>query len=74
MVIANVEEKTIPSHSESLDFLDELGFKTNKNVRTCETIEEVIAYVEEWEEKRPHLAYEIDGIVIKVDYLLNKKA
>lgn len=65
--LANVEEKTIPSHSESLDFLGELGFKTNPNRRTCETIEEVIAYVEEWQEKRPHLDYEIDGIVIKVD-------
>ena len=65
--LANVEEKTISSHSESLDFLGELGFKTNPNRRTCETIEEVIAYVEEWQEKRPHLDYEIDGIVIKVD-------
>ncbi|PGO23168.1 DNA ligase (NAD(+)) LigA [Bacillus cereus] len=65
--LANVEEKTIPSHSESLDFLGELGFKTNQNRRTCETIEDVIAYVEEWQEKRPHLDYEIDGIVIKVD-------
>lgn len=65
--LANVEEKTIPSHSEALDFLGELGFKTNPNRRTCETIEEVIAYVEEWQEKRPHLDYEIDGIVIKVD-------
>ncbi|EJS64320.1 NAD-dependent DNA ligase LigA [Bacillus cereus] len=65
--LANVEEKTIPSHSESLDFLGELGFKTNPNRRTCESIEEVIAYVEEWQEKRPHLDYEIDGIVIKVD-------
>ncbi|HDR7948270.1 TPA: NAD-dependent DNA ligase LigA [Bacillus toyonensis] len=65
--LANVEEKTISSHSESLDFLGELGFKTNPNRRTCETIEEVIAYVEEWQEKRPNLDYEIDGIVIKVD-------
>ncbi|MGE7884330.1 NAD-dependent DNA ligase LigA [Bacillus sp. NPDC094077] len=65
--LANVEEKTILSHSESLDFLGELGFKTNPNRRTCESIEEVIAYVEEWQEKRPHLDYEIDGIVIKVD-------
>ncbi|EJQ40248.1 DNA ligase [Bacillus cereus BAG5X1-1] len=65
--LANVEEKTIPSHSESLDFLGELGFKTNPNRRTCETIEDVITYVAEWQEKRPHLDYEIDGIVIKVD-------
>ncbi|EOP76454.1 DNA ligase [Bacillus cereus VDM006] len=65
--LADVKEKTIASHSESLNFLGELGFKTNPNRRTCETIEDVIAYVEEWQEKRPNLDYEIDGIVIKVD-------
>ncbi|MBO1582147.1 NAD-dependent DNA ligase LigA [Bacillus sp. XF8] len=65
--LADVQEKMIASHGESLDFLGELGFKTNPNRRTCETIEDVIAYVEEWQEKRPNLDYEIDGIVIKVD-------
>ncbi|PGS03451.1 NAD-dependent DNA ligase LigA [Bacillus pseudomycoides] len=65
--LADVKEKTIASHSESLNFLGQLGFKTNPNRRTCETIEDVIAYVEEWQEKRPNLNYEIDGIVIKVD-------
>jgi DNA ligase (NAD+) len=55
------------SHSEGLDYLDHLGFKTNKERRKCPTINEVIEYVSSWVEKRPHLPYEIDGIVIKVD-------
>ncbi|MFI8707813.1 NAD-dependent DNA ligase LigA [Bacillus sp. NPDC077411] len=65
--LTNLEGKTITSHSESLNLLGELGFKTNPNRRVCETIDEVIHYVQEWQEKRPHLDYEIDGIVIKVD-------
>jgi DNA ligase (NAD+) len=55
------------SHSEGLDFLDRLGFKTNKERQKCAAIDEVIDYVNGWVEKRPHLPYEIDGIVIKVD-------
>ncbi|MBO9131262.1 NAD-dependent DNA ligase LigA [Bacillus sp. 165] len=65
--LAHLEEYSISSHSEALDFLQELGFKTNSHRRKCMSIEEVIAYVKEWQEKRPELPYEIDGIVIKVD-------
>ncbi|MEH7299214.1 NAD-dependent DNA ligase LigA [Neobacillus drentensis] len=67
--IGNVGETGVVSHSEGLDFLDHLGFKTNKERRKCATIDEVIEYVNSWVEKRPHLPYEIDGIVIKVDSL-----
>ncbi|PET77942.1 DNA ligase (NAD(+)) LigA [Bacillus sp. AFS001701] len=68
------EEFSIQKHSEALDYLHKLGFKTNTFRKTCHTIEEVIEYVEEWKEKRPSLPYEIDGIVIKVDeYSIQKK-
>ncbi|WP_413304281.1 NAD-dependent DNA ligase LigA [Bacillus sp. 1P10SD] len=67
--IGNVGESGVVSHNEGLDFLDHLGFKTNKERRKCATIDEVIEYVNSWVEKRPHLPYEIDGIVIKVDSL-----
>ncbi|WP_336822207.1 NAD-dependent DNA ligase LigA [Sporosarcina sp. USHLN248] len=55
------------SHSDSLDYLHSLGFETNSNSKRCKTIEEVIEFVEAWQEKRQSLDYEIDGIVIKVD-------
>ena len=55
------------SHSDSLDYLDSLGFVTNKGRQRCATIDEVIAYVNHWVEKRSELDYEIDGIVVKVD-------
>ncbi|WP_077624273.1 NAD-dependent DNA ligase LigA [Sediminibacillus massiliensis] len=61
------EAGTLASHSERLQHLKELGFKTNPEWRKCQTIEEVIDFVNQWVEKRPELSYEIDGIVIKVD-------
>src|SRR6478752_2256784 len=60
-------ELEIDSHSESLNLLDELGFKTNRERQTCETIDDVIAYIESWQTQRPELSYDIDGIVVKVD-------
>src|SRR5699024_9977895 len=49
------------------DYMTELGFKINQERRLCNTIEEVIEYVQYWSNHRNDLAYEIDGIVIKVD-------
>lgn len=65
--LVNAEELGIRSHSEALDYLQQLGFKTNPERRRCETIDEVVEFVNSWREKRPQLPYEIDGIVIKVD-------
>jgi DNA ligase (NAD+) len=67
--IADVGETGVASHSQGLDYLDKLGFKTNQERRTFTSIEEVIEFVQGWVEKRPHLPYEIDGMVIKVDSL-----
>ncbi|RIU91332.1 NAD-dependent DNA ligase LigA [Oceanobacillus picturae] len=59
----------LTSHSDRLEALSKLGFKTNPEWRKCETIEEVLEYVEYWTNERPNLSYEIDGIVVKVDNL-----
>ncbi|RVT59166.1 NAD-dependent DNA ligase LigA [Niallia taxi] len=67
--IGDPGETGVRSHSQGLDLLDDLGFKTNKERQRCASIEDVLQYVEGWQEKRPHLPYEIDGIVIKVDSL-----
>ncbi|WP_100334194.1 NAD-dependent DNA ligase LigA [Bacillus alkalisoli] len=65
--MANAEDLDMNSHSQALDYIEILGFKTNKELVTCSSIEEVIEYVTGWHEKRPDLPYDIDGIVIKVD-------
>ena len=72
--IGDIGESGVVTHSEGLDYLDHLGFKTNKERRKCATIDDCIEYVTSWVEKRPYLPYEIDGIVIKVDSLEQQAA
>ncbi len=58
----------IPTHSGQLEALSFLGFKVPKEeLRICKNIEDVIEYIAEWDEKRDTYAYEIDGMVIKVN-------
>jgi DNA ligase (NAD+) len=61
-----VEART---HSETLEWLRERGFRTNPHAERLDTIEEVARRCSEWETARIDLDYEIDGIVIKVDSL-----
>src|SRR5699024_2492600 len=56
----------ITAHSERLTYLKSLGFKINPEWKICNTIDDVIEFVDEWTAKRSDLSYEIDGIVIKV--------
>jgi DNA ligase (NAD+) len=54
-------------HSKTLSALDAAGFKVNPNRKLVHSMEEVWAFIQEWEAKRDSLPYEIDGIVVKVD-------
>jgi DNA ligase (NAD+) len=54
-------------HSKTLSALDTAGFKVNPNRKLVHSMEEVWAFIQEWEAKRDALPYEIDGIVVKVD-------
>lgn len=65
--IGDLQGETVESHSEGLALLEELGFKVNQERRIFDNIDELMTFVESWTEKRPHLPYEIDGLVIKVD-------
>ena len=67
--IGSTSDLGLKSHSDGLNFLGTQGLKTNPERRTCNSIEEVLSFVAEWTDKRNHLDYEIDGIVIKVDQL-----
>ncbi|MED3662482.1 NAD-dependent DNA ligase LigA [Ureibacillus sp. FSL K6-8385] len=63
----NGEAFGIDNHAQMLDYLETLGFRVNKERAVCETIDDVLAFIEKWTEDRPNLPYEIDGIVIKVN-------
>ena len=65
--LPNADDFDLKLHSDALNFADKLGFRTNKERRLCNGIDEVIDYIAEYTVKRPNLEYDIDGIVIKVD-------
>jgi DNA ligase (NAD+) len=54
-------------HSENLKSLSTAGFKVNPNWRAVKDVDEMLAFINQWEQKRDSLPYEIDGIVIKVN-------
>lgn len=58
-------ESTTQDHA--LNEMSRLGFRTNPEHRVCDTIDEVWDYIENFHELRDQLAYEIDGIVVKVN-------
>jgi DNA ligase (NAD+) len=53
--------------SENLKSLSAAGFKVNPKWRAVKNVDEMVAFIGEWEQKRDSLPYEIDGIVIKVN-------
>lgn len=57
----------VSSHSGALALMEELGFKVNPERRVFDGIEAVISFIEGWTERRSELAYDIDGMVVKVD-------
>ena len=55
------------SHWESLETLHAAGFKVNPQRRKCSGLDDLLAFIREWEERRETLPYEIDGVVAKID-------
>jgi DNA ligase (NAD+) len=62
-----VEDFEFESHGELLESLTKWGFRINPLIRSAVTIEAVLSYYRELNEKRHQLAYDIDGVVVKVD-------
>jgi len=54
-------------HSDSLQTLKQLRFRASDDWKLCDGIEKVVDYCTAWDTKREKLAYDIDGVVIKVN-------
>ena len=55
------------SQWETLQWLADLGFRTNPHIKRFTDLDEVVKHIEAWEARRDSLDYEIDGLVVKVD-------
>lgn len=62
-------ELGVSTQYEALQYMRNLGFTTNPNIRLVNNLEELLEFIREWTEKRDTLPYEIDGIVIKLNDL-----
>lgn len=71
--LPDADKYGVKTHHEALEFMSNLGFNVNSNIKLCNDIDEVISYVNYWTNERPNLPYEIDGIVIKVDDLKDQE-
>ena len=63
----------VSSQIDALEYMKNLTFVVNPNIIHAKNIEEVISYISYWQEHRPELPYEIDGVVIKVNSLEDQR-
>jgi DNA ligase (NAD+) len=63
----NTDKNYFKTHWESLENLKEWGFNVCEHTKLSSSMDEVLAFIQYWEEARFKLSYEIDGIVIKVN-------
>ncbi len=67
-----VENIDFVSHKETLDYLKTKGYKVIPHY-TCDTMEQVIECIEAIGEGRENFPFDIDGAVVKVDKLAQRK-
>lgn len=67
--LPDAKKYNIHSQSEALKFMQDLGFKVNKDNKVVKNIDNVMDFIHDITKKRNSLSYEIDGVVIKVNDL-----
>ncbi len=60
-------------HSQTLEWMRDAGFPVNPNIRVVGSLGEVDGFCTQWREHRHELDYEIDGTVVKVDDLAQRR-
>lgn len=65
-------DRRFARHSEQMDRLAELGFRTMPESRRLPDLEEVYAFCRQAEERRHDVAFEVDGVVVKIDQLAQR--
>src|SRR3954469_12902264 len=63
----------VPSQSALLKRLRELGIRTNPHWRDASDVDAILAFVNEWRDKRHELGYGTDGVVVKVDRVADQE-
>ncbi|MHB9055802.1 MAG: NAD-dependent DNA ligase LigA [Paludibacteraceae bacterium] len=61
------------SHYENLQTAKKWGFKISQAIKRCKTFQEVLDFINYWDTERKNLPVATDGIVIKVDSLVQQR-
>lgn len=61
------EETGLETHEEAINLMERLDFNVSPTYRKCTSLNEVFAYIDEWEKKRLALPLDTDGIVLKIN-------
>lgn len=61
------------THAETLNRLEALGFHVLENRTLCDSSESIINHIEKLGRLRESLAYDIDGVVVKIDALTTRR-
>ena len=67
--LVDAEKYGVKTHSESIKFLEKLGFKTTGVCEVLDSASKLKKRIDYWEKEKENLDYETDGMVIKVDEL-----
>jgi len=63
----------VQNQFESLEKARQMGFKVPNEAQLCYSIEDVFQFINHWDKARHHLPYETDGVVVKVNSLLQQE-
>ncbi len=72
--LQQVRGRSFARHSETLDFIKQMGFPVSPRYRVFTSIDDALKEIEAIGQMRGTLAYDIDGAVIKVDDLAAREA
>lgn len=66
----NSNSTTPQTQWESLELLQNLGFRVNPNRKLCHSLEDVRNYYHNWDKQRRSLPYMTDGVVVKLNSIV----
>jgi DNA ligase (NAD+) len=67
------ENLSATNHYENIEKAKSWGFKISPYTKLCSSMEEVFAFIDDWDKKRNDLPFDIDGIVIKVNSYMQQQ-
>lgn len=67
------DELPFDNHYDTLQAARSWGFRISDYMARCQSLDEVFAFIHEWETAREELPFDIDGVVIKVNHFRHQQ-